>query len=104
MTTTYTKLTVRELERISEMIRLIENRLETWLELPVDVECLFFDEDGEEFCVEGRLHIDSTEIYRVIEEHPLDAMDLISSWAVRNLIINCGNLSNMRHPPLVGEA
>ena len=90
----YTKMTMMELECISEMMTLIESRLETWLELPVDVECRFFDEHEEDNYVEGRLRIDGNEIYRVVEAHPLDAMDLISSWAIRNLILNCGNSSN----------
>lgn len=100
----YTKMTMMELECISEMMTLIESRLETWLELPVDVECRFFDEHEEDNYVEGRLRIDGNEIYRVVEAHPLDAMDLISSWAIRNLILNCGNSSNRLHPPLIGEA
>lgn len=110
MTTHYVNMTQHELQAISRNMDIVEDRLETWLELPVQIACRVSGEDeltdpnNSIDIYTLRLKVDGREVYRVTDDCPASAVDLLGAWAVRNLIINCGYTGNYEYAPEAAEA
>tara|TARA_R110000824_G_scaffold176089_1_gene354892 strand:+ start:664 stop:1020 length:357 start_codon:yes stop_codon:yes gene_type:complete len=110
MATHYTHFTLRELEQINRSMACVEDRLETWLELDVSLTCLvatveeLVDSSDDRPSYTTVLKIDGFEVFRVADDCLVSAVDMVSTWSTRHLILNCGYTGDNEHSLEPAEA
>ena len=107
---THVNLNQRQLDFLKKEANELEDKMGDWLNAEVKVLMYQVDEETlvdptqeyDEYV--ALLVVDGREIVSFTEESAIDAIDLLSMWAVRHLIISCGSNNRQYELPEPAQA